>query len=132
MKQLVKRIERRHIREIFVYGLVGGSAWVVQTLLFVMCIRMHVFPSISMAIGNFGGFIVAYFGHIRFTFKKDHKFSKNEFIKFLVTAVIGLIINVGGVRFIIKVLELDPHYGIIPTIFTPGLTFLISKFWAFK
>ncbi|MCC2645403.1 MAG: hypothetical protein K0R94_1181, partial [Burkholderiales bacterium] len=119
-------------REIFIYGLVGGSAWLVQTLLYIICIRFNLFPSISMMIGNLAGCVVAYFGHIKFTFKKSHKFSHSEFIKFLVTSGIGFIINVGGVRFIIKVLELDPHYGIIPTIFTPGITFLINKFWAFR
>lgn len=132
MKHIIKKVNRRHIREMFIYGLVGGSAWIVQTLMFIVCIRFHIFPSISMMIGNFAGFVVAYFGHIRFTFQKSHKFSHSEFIKFSVTSAVGFIINVGGVRFIIKVLELDPHYGIIPTIFTPGITFLISKFWAFK
>jgi putative flippase GtrA len=132
MRRVIKKVQRRHIREVVVYGFVGGSAWVIQTLFFVLCIHFHVFPSISMMIGNFAGFIVAYFGHIRFTFRKSHKFSHSEFMKFMVTSAIGLMINVGSVRFIIKVLELDPHYGIIPTIFTPGITFLISKFWAFK
>ncbi|MCC2625296.1 MAG: hypothetical protein K0R14_1169 [Burkholderiales bacterium] len=132
MKQAIKKINRKHVRELFVYGMVGGVSWVVQTVLYVLLIRAHVFPSISMMIGCFAGFVTAYFGHIRFTFKKSHKFSHSEFMKFLVTSGVGFIINVGGVRFIIKVLELDPHYGIIPTIFTPGITFLISKFWVFK
>jgi putative flippase GtrA len=132
MRRVIRKVRRHHIREVVVYGLVGGSAWIVQTILFVLCINLHIFPSISMMIGCFSGMVVAYFGHIRFTFRKSHKFSHSEFIKFLVTSGVGFIINVGGVRFIIKVLELDPHYGIIPTIFTPGITFLISKFWAFK
>jgi putative flippase GtrA len=132
MKRVIKKVKRRHIREVIVYGLVGGSAWIVQTVLFLLCIRFHVFPSISMTVGTFGGMIVAYFGHTRFTFQKEHRFSRSDFVKFMVTSGVGLMINVGSVRFIIKVLELDPHYGIIPTIFTPGITFLISKFWAFK
>lgn len=132
MRRTIKRVKHHHVREVFVYGLVGGSAWLMQTLLFIACIYFHIFPSISMMIGNFAGFLVAYFGHIRFTFRKSHKFSHSEFIKFLVTSGIGFIINVGGVRLIIKVLGLDPYYGIIPTIFTPAVTFLISKFWAFK
>jgi putative flippase GtrA len=132
MKQVIKKINRNHVRELFVYGMVGGVSWVVQTVLYVLLIRTHVFPSVSMMIGCFAGFITAYFGHIRFTFRKSHKFSHSEFVKFLVTSGVGFVINVGGVRFIIKVLELDPHYGIIPTIFTPGITFLISKFWVFK
>ena len=132
MKKIIKRINRKHVREIMVYGMVGGVAWVFQTLIYFMCIRLRVFPSIAMFAGNLGGLVVAYFGHIRFTFQKTHRFSRREFSKFMITSFIGLCINVGGVRLITKVLLLDPHYGVIPTIFTPGITFLISKFWAFK
>lgn len=132
MKRVIKKINRQHVREIFVYGLVGGSAWIVQSLIFLLCINFKLLPSVSMALGNVSGFIVAYFGHIRFTFRKEHRFSHSEFIKLWVTSGIGLIINLLGVHLIIKVFALDPHYGIIPTILTPGVTFLISKFWVFK
>lgn len=132
VKKIIKKISLRHIQELLVYGLVGASAWMMQTLLFIIFIKIHVFPSIAMALGNFGGFVIAYFGHIRFTFKKQHKFSHRDFIKFLLASVVGLMLNVAGVRIITKVLLLNPHYAIIPTIFTPGITFLISKFWVFK
>ena len=132
MKNIIKKIERRHAIELFTYAFVGGSAWFVQTLVYVAAIKVHVFPSVSMVIGNTAGMLVGYFGHVRFTFKRTHKFSHSEFVKYFVTSIIGLLINVGGVRIITKVFLLDPSYGIIPTLFTPGITFLISKFWAFK
>lgn len=132
MRQLLKKINRRHAIEAFTYLCVGGTAWVVQTLMYVSLFHIHIFPSVAMILGNFAGFLVSYFGHVRFTFKRTHRFSHTEFIKFLITSVIGLCINVGGVRIITKVLMLHPGYAIIPTIFTPGITFLISKFWAFK
>lgn len=132
MKKLINKVKRRHAIEIFTYLCVGGSAWVVQTITYLLLMKVHIFPSVSMIGGNFCGFIVAYFGHVRFTFKRTHRFSHTEFVKFLVTSMIGLCINVGGVRIITKVFMLHPGYGIIPTIFTPGITFLISKLWAFK
>lgn len=132
MKAIIKKIELRHAVEAFTYLLVGGSAWVVQTIIYVLLLRIHIFPSVAMIIGTFAGMFVSYFGHTKFTFKKTHKFSHTEFIKFAVTSMVGLGINVSGVRIITKILILNPHYGIIPTIFTPAVTFLISKFWAFK
>jgi hypothetical protein len=53
-------------------------------------------------------------------------------MKFLVTSIIGMAINVGGVRFITKVLLLSPDWGLAPTLIAPFVTFLISKFWAFR
>ncbi|MDQ5920364.1 MAG: hypothetical protein QG673_420 [Pseudomonadota bacterium] len=132
MKKIIKKIHRRHAIEVITYGLVGGSAWVAQTVVYLVAIRWGIFPSIAMILGNFLGMIVAYMGHVRFTFKRKHKFSRGEFIKFMATSVLGLCFNVGSVRIITKVLLCDPHYAVLPTLLTPLLTFLISKFWAFK
>lgn len=132
MKKIINKVEPRHIREVIVYGAVGGFSWVVQTICYVLFVHLHVFPSIAMIIGSTAGMITSYFGHVRFTFQKTHKFSHNEFVKFMITSIIGLVFNVLGVRVVTKILHLNPHYAIIPTIFTPALTFLISKFWAFR
>ena len=132
MKRIIKKVHRRHAIELFTYAFVGGSAWVVQTAIYFAAIKIHIFPSISMILGNIGGMIVAYFGHVRFTFKRTHKFSHKEFMKYLVTSIIGLCFNVACVRITTKVFVFDPALAVLPTIFTPLLTFLISKFWAFK
>ena len=125
-------IKNKHTMELLTYGLVGGSAWCLQTIVYIAAIHLAVFPSVAMLLGNMAGMVISYFGHVRFTFKRTHKFSTPEFIRFVATSIFGLCLNVGGVRVITKVLFLNPHYGVIPTIFTPLITYLISKFWAFK
>ncbi|MBP9742589.1 MAG: GtrA family protein [Burkholderiales bacterium] len=132
MKKIIKKIHRRHALQILTYGCVGGGAWITQTIVYFMAISGHIFPSVAMILGNFAGMIVAYFGHVRFTFKRKHKFSHKEFVRFLATSIFGLCFNVIGVRVMTKIFLLDPHWAILPTIITPLLTFLISKFWAFK
>lgn len=132
MKRIIKKVHRRHAIELFTYAFVGGSAWIVQTAVYFASIKVHIFPSVSMILGNFAGMVIAYFGHVRFTFKQSHRFSHKEFIKYVVTSAFGLCFNVGCVRIMTKLFEFEPSYAIIPTIFTPLLTFLISKFWAFK
>ena len=130
--QHVKRIKRQHIREVVIYGIVGVMAVLVQDSLYWLLHRyFQVYPSVSMILGNLGGMVVGYLGHIKFTFKKSRS-SKREFSKYLITSLIGLSLNVGGVRIITKVLQLSPLWGILPTFVTPFITFLISKFWAFR
>ena len=124
--------QRKHIREVLVYGAVGIAALVVQDVIYWICHRyLGIFPSVAMIFGSIGGMIVAYLGHVKYTFKK-HRYSKREMAKFLITSMIGMAINVGGVRFITKVLLLSPAWGLAPTFVAPFVTFVISKFWAFR
>ena len=132
MKKIIEKVHRRHAIEVLTYGVVGGGAFVVQTIIYFMALKINIFPSISMILGNFAGMLFAYFGHVRFTFKRTHKFSHKEFVKYVATAIIGLVINVLAVRIMTKVFELDPKYAVLPTLITPGITFFISKFWTFK
>lgn len=132
MKKIIKKVHRRHAIELLTYGFVGGGAFVVQTIVYFMALRIHIFPSISMILGNFAGMIFAYFGHVKFTFKRTHKFSHKEFIKYVLTAIIGLCINVLVVRVMTKVFYIDPKFAVLPTLLTPAITFFISKFWAFR
>jgi len=126
--QHVKKIKRKHIREIVIYGMVGLTALFFQDVVYWILHRhFGVFPSVSMILGSFVGMAISYYGHVKFTFKK-HRFSKREFTKFIVTSAIGICINVGGVRILTKVFMLSPEYGVIPTFITPLVTFLIRAF----
>lgn len=128
---LNKIIRKSYLREIFIYGIVGGGAWSLQSLIYWIAVDLGLYPSISMMLGNFAGFLLAYYGHNQFTFKKK-SFNQGEFIKFAAASIVTLIINVLSVRVITKILLLNPKYAILPTILTPGISFLISKFWAFR
>lgn len=134
IKKHVQMIQQnRHMRELVLYGLVGITALIVQDAIYLGLHKLfHVYPTVSMIIGNFVAMFVAYFGHTKFTFNREHRFSKREFTKFLITSCIGLMVNAGGVRFITKVLAMSPEWGILPTFISPVVTFLISKFWAFR
>lgn len=132
IKDHVKNIhQNQHIREIAIYGAVGICALIIQDIIFLVAPNFGMYPTVAMIIGNFVGMFVSYYGHSKFTFKKT-KYSKREFIKFSITALIGLVINAGSVRVITKVFMLDHTWGLLPTFITPFITYLISKFWAFR
>lgn len=132
IKRHVRKLyQNKHTREIMIYGIVGICSLIVQDILFIALSHYGMFPTVAMIIGNFTAMFVSYYGHSKFTFKK-HKFSKREFVKFTITSTIGLILNAGGVRLITKVFMMNHLWGLLPTFITPIVTFLISKFWAFR
>ena len=130
---LHKKIKKHHLREIFIYGLVGLSALGVQSLIYLLLAGNGAAPLLATLVGNSCGMLVSYFGHTIFTFKKTHKFSRKEFIKFIITNVTGLALN--SLFTILLVNIMHTHYSTVlyPQAFiTPLVTFLISKFWVFK
>ncbi|MBY0378966.1 MAG: GtrA family protein [Burkholderiales bacterium] len=132
MKKIIKKIHRRHIKQVLVYGVVGLVALVVQMSLYLILCRVGLFPLYATLIGAVIGMFVAYCGHVRYTFEKKHKFSKSEFIKYILTACFGVLFNIVSVYILITLLKLHSDFGVIPMILSPGITFIINKFWSFK
>ncbi len=115
------------------YGIVGGAAAGVVALSYFILCKMNVMPLLANFISNCFGMLISYNGHTRFTFQKTHRFSSSEFTKFAITSLIGLASNSFWVFVLVHMYKFSPEVGVYPIIFfTPALTFLISKFWAFK
>ena len=132
MKKIIKKIKRHHIKQVIIYGIVGVVAFIVQASFYLILCRLHMYPVYATIIGCSAGMLVGYKGHTKYTFEKTHKFSHKEFIKYLITSLIGLAINSVGVYVLVTLLKYHSDMGIIPMIIAPVITFLISKFWAFK
>ena len=143
MKRIIKRVRRHHIKEVVIYGMVGLTALVTQMsiYLFLTSPKIHMKisitplltdPVIATIIGNVVGMLVSYYGHTRFTFQKTHHFSHEEFVKFVITALIGLAVSTSGIYILVTLLKFNHYFGLLPMIISPGITFLISKFWAFR
>ena len=132
MKTIIKKIKHHHIKQVAIYGIVGVVALVVQTVLYMVLCRLHMYPLYAIIIGCSAGMVVGYIGHTRYTFTRTHKFSHKEFIKYVATALFSLAFNSSSVYILVAVLKYHSDIGIIPMIIAPALTFLISKFWVFK
>jgi putative flippase GtrA len=132
MKKIIKKIKRRHLTQVFTYGIVGVIALAIQMLIYMLLCRVGLNPLFATIVGASGGIVVAYQGHVKFTFKKAHKFSRSEFIKYVVTAVFGMVFNSVAVYVLVNLLKYHMDIGLIPMLFTPGITFIINKLWSFK
>lgn len=132
MKKIIKKIKIRHIRQVFIYGLVGVVALVTQLFTYLTLCKLKMYPLYANFIGGILGVLVGYKGHTQYTFEKTHKFSRREFVKYILTSIIGIFINSISVYLLIDIFKYGSNIGIIPMLLTPGVTFIINKFWAFK
>ena len=132
MKQIIRSIKKHHLRQFCIYGIVGVCALVLQMLIYIGLCKTRMHPLIATIISSFVGMIVAYKGHVKFTFEKEHQFNKKEFIKYTITSILGMLFNLVSVYFLVTIKKCHPDIGIIPMMLTPAVTFIINKFWAFK
>ncbi len=132
MLNIVKKINKFQIKQLVIYGIVGVSAAALAAISYIIFCKVME-PLLANFLSNCCGMVVSYFGHTKFTFQKTHRFSPSEFIKFSITSLIGLASNSLWIFILVHIYKFNPEVGIYPIIFfTPMLTFLISKFWAFK
>ena len=119
---------------LFRYGIVGVIASVVHfSLAYIAFEILHINSFVSHFIGFIFGLITAYFGHYFYSFKDDEDHGR-RFPKFLVTALVALILHQGGVYLFDKVLGLDYTSRVLPllVVTVPVFTFLLNKFWVFS
>lgn len=119
---------------LFRYGIVGVVASIVH---FSLAFIAFEYLQINFFIAHFCGFIfglfTAYFGHYFYSFKDDEQHNK-RFPKFLVTALMALLLHQGGVYILVKYAHLDYTSQVLPLLIitVPLFTFLLNKFWVFS
>ena len=98
------------------------------------------FLSVAPLISNFFAFCVAvgvsFFGHFHWTFASEgngRRPARTAFLRFLVTALVGLGLNSLIVYLVDKVLGLHYFYSVLGMLFlVPPFLFIMSKYWAFQ
>lgn len=116
------------------YGLVGGLATVVHTILSLVAHELlGVIYFWAHAAGFCGGLITAYLGHYHYSFR-DSGNHTNRFPKFVISSLIGFALHQSGVYYLVSKLGLDYSTQALPILMIgiPLLTFLMSKFWVFR
>jgi len=119
------------------FGTVGGLATAVHLTLFVICIELAGmqpfwanFPAFALAV------VVGFTGHFLWTFQRRDQDGANSwtpaFVKFAVTAALGLLLNSLIVYGVVDTLGLGYGYAAaLMATLTPAAVFIVSKFWAF-
>lgn len=94
---------------------------------------------VTPVVSNFYAFCIAvgvsFFGHFHWTFSSDANLrrpAKSAFVRFVVTALVGLGLNTLIVYAVDRILGLPYLYSILGMVFlVPPVLFVMSKYWAF-
>ena len=119
------------------FGLVGVLATVVHATIFSVLVGTGSMPSaLANLMGFLGAFIFSFLGHSRFTFQTSgvgRAGTLHYFWRFMLVSLAGLGLNALIVYLVIEMVGL--HYMVATAgimLITPGLTFILAKFYAFR
>ena len=131
MKDLLKR---RGFRQLVKFGLVGASSTVIDwgsylllTRIFGILYLMAKVLSFSVAVLN------SYTWNRRWTFRSTDPQKLRQFIKFLIIALVGLVLNTSIMYLAVEKLKLHDIYGLfLATAMVFFWNFSANKFWTFR
>jgi len=122
------------MRTLLRFGAVGALAALTHYLVAAFCIH---FALTSPAWANPAGFAtafwVSYLGHYHFSFATGESVPHGTALpRFLFTAVIGFCVNHLVYLALLHATSLSPYIDLfIALVLVAGLTFLLSRYWAF-
>lgn len=120
------------IAELVRFGMVGIAAMATHWCVVALLVPLGITPLLANVIGFCIAFNVSFFGHHHWTFaSSDHQ--KNTFKRFVGVAILGFITNEAMYALLLEFTHLDYRAALlIVLIAVAGMTYLLSRFWAFR
>lgn len=120
------------IAELVRFGVVGVAAMATHWCVVALLVPFGITPLLANVIGFCVAFNVSFFGHHHWTFASADE-QKNTFKRFLSVAILGFITNEAMYALLLKFTSLDYRVALlIVLIAVAGMTYLLSRFWAFR
>jgi putative flippase GtrA len=120
-------------RQLFWFGVVGLSALAVHfcAVTFVL-VPLGLAPLIANIVGFLLAFQVSYWGHRRLTFQAHHVDHSQSLPRFFGVACLSFAVNEAMYALLLRYTPLGYRSALLIVLFTvAGLTFVLSKLWAF-
>jgi putative flippase GtrA len=123
------------------FGIVGLSATIVHSVLYLLLGGpVGISPLIANVLAFSVAVLVSYFGHFQWTFRDESgagaaevSLMKDQLPRFVIVAVIGLILNSLAVYSVVDVMGSAYGYALIPMVtLVPVVVFALSKIWVFR
>lgn len=114
--------------------IIGGLAFTVHFLFVKQCVGFwNIHPLLANVLAFCLAFQVSYWGHYKWTFEASHLPYKETLFRFLVVACTGFLLNETLYAMLLQMTALSYDISLVLVlIITAVLTFVFSKFWAFR
>lgn len=120
------------IAQIARFGAIGIAAMAVHWCAVAVFVPLGLPPLFANVIAFCIAFNVSFFGHHHWTFASADS-QQNTFKRFLGVAILGFVVNEFMYSLLLKFTVLDYRVAlVIVLIAVSGMTFLLSRFWAFR
>ena len=116
------------------FGIIGCTAMAVHWSIVVLLVQLFdLLPLIANVFGFLLAFQISYLGHYKWTFKATHLAHKTTSVRFFTTACLGFLLSESLYAFALYMTPLPYEISLIVILFlTSTVTFVLSKFWAFR
>ena len=127
-------IHRRGVRQFIKFGLVGASSTIIDWGIYLVLTRFLGIYYIMAKILSFSIAVInSYIWNRRWTFRSNNPQKLREFIKFLIIAFVGVVLNSMIMYIVVDFVHLGDLYGLV---FASGIVmfwnFLANKYYTFK
>lgn len=114
--------------------MVGGLATAIHALTYLLLSAYTTLGLTSINLISFTiAFSVSWLGHYRWTFAALRTHKLTALLRFFTIATLGLSNNIALTLLFVEYFMWPKCIGVLPIIFiTPALTFVASKYWAFR
>ncbi len=120
------------IGELVRFGVVGVAAMATHWSIVALVVPLGITPLLANVIAFCIAFNVSFFGHHHWTFTSDDS-QKNTLKRFLGVALLGFLINEAMYSLLLTFTALDYRIALFIVLASVAvLTYLLSRFWAFR
>jgi putative flippase GtrA len=115
------------------YGIVGLVGTFIHFAVLILLVELFSFqPVLSSALGFIIVVVASYYLNKKWTFKSNER-TFPEFMRYLITSVSGLIMNIAIMYLAIDIIGLDYFIGqLLVTIVIPITNYFLNHYWTFK
>ncbi|MCP5538282.1 MAG: GtrA family protein [Akkermansiaceae bacterium] len=124
MTQLLKQASR--------FGIVGIIAMIAHFALVVVFVNLSIPPLIANVIAFLGAFQISYWGHVSWSFAEASSPRGSSLRRFFMVATSSFLLNEILFAILLEFTSLTYQTALILVLtFVAGLTFFLSRHWAF-
>lgn len=123
-------LARETVRQLFVFGLVGGTSALIDFALFWVLTRFGLIPGVASAISFLSAFAVNYQGNKSLVFKAAH--TRGALWRYIVLVVVNLGLSSGGVTLGVAIGLPSIVAKLISMVIVAVVNFIAMRLWVFR